>query len=169
MCKYAFLELFCVLCITTQHAHHESLKRDPISDLLTPSPATSSAVSPSGSCPPLSYHRGHHRETPGSWNGIPGVLGLALASCCPAPRAQREVRRGEGTSEGVVAVWLSSAHRSRFSQLPGAAPALHVAVFPAGHPQTRPPTTRKAQGGRDGFLPPNPHFPKNCPSSHSPY
>ena len=80
-----------------------------------------------------------------------------------------EVRRGEGTSEGVVAVWLSSAHRSRFSQLPGAAPALHVAMFPAGHPQTRPPTTRKAQGGRDGFLPPNPHFPKNCPSSHSPY
>ena len=121
MCKYAFLELFCVLCITTQHAHHESLKRDPISDLLTPSPATSSAVSPSGSCPPLSYHRGHHRETPGSWNGIPGVLGLALASCCPAPRAQREVGGGEGTRVPVQQVELPQAWKPLRFLVPSAA------------------------------------------------
>ena len=80
-----------------------------------------------------------------------------------------EVRRGDGTLEDIIAVWLSFAPRSWFSQLPGAAPALHVAVFPAGHPQTRPPTMRKAQGDGDGFSPPNPHFPKNCPSPHSPY
>ena len=77
---------FCVLCITTQHAHHKSLKQDPDSDLLTQSPATSSTVSPSGSCPPLSYHSGHHRETPGSRNGIPGVLDLSLGLLLPCPQ-----------------------------------------------------------------------------------
>ena len=88
---------FCVLCITTQHPHQGSLKQDPGSDLLTLSPATSSAVSPSGSCPPLSYHSGHHRETPGSRNGIPGVLDLALGLLLPCPQGPEGGGEGEGT------------------------------------------------------------------------
>ena len=38
-----------------------------------------------------------------------------------------EVRRGDGTLEDIIAIWLSFAHRSRFSQL-------CMSVFPAGHP-----------------------------------
>lgn len=87
---------FWVLCITTQHTHHESLKGDPNPDLLTASPATSSAVSPSGSCPPLSYRSGHHRETPGSWNGILGVLGLALGFLLPCPQGPEGGGAGGG-------------------------------------------------------------------------
>ena len=100
---------FCVLCITTQHAHHKSLKQDPDSDLLTQSPATSSTVSPSGSCPPLSYHSGHHRETPGSRNGIPGVLDLSLGLLLPCPQGPGGVGRGEGTRVPVQQVQLPQA------------------------------------------------------------
>ena len=88
---------FRVLCITTQQAHHESLKGDPNPGLLTPSPATSSAVSPGGSCPPLSCRSGHPREIPGSCNGIPGVLGPALGFLLPCHQGLEGGGAGEGT------------------------------------------------------------------------
>lgn len=46
--------------------------------------------------PSSSSDPGHYGETPESWNGNPGVLGLALSSRGPALRPQ------EGGGEGEV-------------------------------------------------------------------
>ena len=91
-----------VLCIPTQQLHHESLKSNLHSDLLTPNPTTSSAGSSLWVLPfppplPAAGITG---------NGNPGVLDLAFGLLLPCPRAPGG-RWGRRSGQGSSCSWSS--------------------------------------------------------------